>query len=211
MATTGQLAAEPEDVVAHAGHLAGGEAVPVGARHPADERAVIVADGAALDVDAAQRVGPIEDDDLDAERRRGLHHVQERPDVGVVARADVLDVVDHRVEAGEHLGMRPQRGLVLAVERIHRQAGDRVAGLGDADHVLSVAANAVLGAEQADDVDALLDEGVDDVPQVGRHRGRIDQETDAFSGEAGIAGEDAREAGVEHGVVKVAHVVYCGR
>jgi hypothetical protein len=176
----GQLAAD--GLVAQGRDLAGGHAVAVGDRDPADERAVAGEDGAALDVDAADGVRAIEDDDLDAGLGARLHHVEERPDVGVVARADVLDVVDHGVDAGEHLGARVQRRLAGAVERVHRQPGHRVARLADADHVLGVAADAVLGAKQADELDAVARvEEVDDVAELDVDGRRVDEERDALA------------------------------
>ena len=56
---------------------------------------------------------------LHAVRARGAQAVGHRVDVGVDARADVLQVDDQHVEAGQHLGRRLAR---LAVERVDRHA-----------------------------------------------------------------------------------------
>src|SRR5947199_44732 len=77
---------------------------------------------------------------------RPLHGEAHRGHVGVEARADVLDVEDEGVEAGELLRLRLAR---LAVEAVDRQAADRIARV--ADLLVRHAADAVLGAEERDE------------------------------------------------------------
>ena len=81
-------------------------------------------------------------------RGRRLHAEQHRRLVRVVAGADVLDVEDQQVEPRELLrrGRSDSRGL--AVERVGGHAGARVALAAHRRHVLRVAADAVLRAEE---------------------------------------------------------------
>ena len=57
----------------------------------------------ALDRVAADRIRPIADDDADAVPARGAQAVGHRVDVGVDARADILEIDDEHVDVGEHL------------------------------------------------------------------------------------------------------------
>ena len=82
---------------------------------------------------AADRIGPIADDDRHAVAGAGPQAVGHRVDVGVDAGADVLQVDDQHVEPVEHLG----GGLAgLAVERVDRHLARGVAGVRRLDHVV---------------------------------------------------------------------------
>ena len=99
-----------------------------------------------FDRDAADRIRPIADDHLDAVPARRAQAVRHRVDVGVDARADVLQIDDQHVEAAQHLRGRLAR---LAVERVDRHAPRLVAAVAGLDHVLlHVRAEPVLRAEQ---------------------------------------------------------------
>ena len=110
-------------------------------------------------------------------RRRGrrLQRQHHRPDVRVVAAADVLQVDDQHVDAAEIGGRRRQRLERLAVEADDRDAGAAIVLVVDADHVLRLAAHAVLGPEEARRPDADLDQPIDDVGQIGRRRSPDDR------------------------------------
>ena len=57
-------------------------------------------------IDSADRIRPIEDDQLDFVLGRRFEHEAERADVRVEPAADVLDVEDKRVDTGQRLGFR---------------------------------------------------------------------------------------------------------
>ena len=85
-------------------------------------------------------------DDGDARGVAGLHAQEQRPDKGVVARANVLEVDQKGVEAVEH---RCGRFAVFAVERVDRDAEPGVWCALPLDHVvLRGAGEPVLRAEQ---------------------------------------------------------------
>ena len=110
-----------------------------------------------FDLEPVDRVRPIEHEDRDLPLRRLLHHVRHRRLVRVEARADVLDVDDHRVDALQHLVGRAAR---LAVERVDRQAGLLV--LLRRHLVVERAPDPVLGAEERHQRHALgLEQQVD--------------------------------------------------
>jgi len=154
-------------------HLA--DRQPVAHRHRAqpDERRAALLHGAAFDGDAAQRVRPVEHDDGDARARRGAERQRHRPDVRVVAAADVLEIDDEDVQAFEIGGRRRQRFERLTVQAGHRDAGARIAVIVDADHVLRLAAHAVLGSEQARGPDAGGDQPIHDVDQIAGDARRV--------------------------------------
>ena len=55
---------------------------------------------------AADGIRPIQHEDGDPAAPGFLHHVDERAQVRVVARADVLDVEDERGDVAQHRGVR---------------------------------------------------------------------------------------------------------
>ena len=128
---------------------------------------------AALDRDAAERIRPVEHDDRDLRPRRRAQRQRHRPDVRVVAAADVLQIDDQHVDALQLHRRRRQRLERLAVEAGDRNARARVAPVVDADHVLRLAAHAVLGPEQPRRPHARRDQPIDDVDQIARDAGRM--------------------------------------
>ncbi len=119
-----------------------------GSSKGADERLEALAPEVALDHLAAERVRPVQQPDLAA----GAARRPRRPDgaggVGVVARADVLQIDQQQVEPREQLGLRPQRPLAVAIEGVDRDAGPRIPASRRRDHVLLDAVVAVLGGQQ---------------------------------------------------------------
>ncbi len=81
------------------------------------ERGVLRLEHVALDQLAADRVRTIEHDEGYIFLSRRLHRQRHRRDVGVVTGADVLDVEQQDLDAGEHLGRGLQR---VAVQRVDR-------------------------------------------------------------------------------------------
>ena len=98
---------------------------------------------------AADRIRAIAHHDGQAMPAGGLQAVGHRIDIGVDARADVLQVDDQRVETGKHAGVRLTR---VAVQREHAHATRIVLRVRRLDHVfLKVRSKAVLGTEQGAD------------------------------------------------------------
>ena len=73
-----------------------------------------------FDIDAVDWVRAIENEDRKLCLRGFFHHITERGDVSVEARAHILNVVDQRVEIFQLLRPGPPR---FSVERIDWQAG----------------------------------------------------------------------------------------
>ncbi len=71
-------------------------------------------------VDSIYRVGPIENEDRQFCSGGFLHHVTQRRDVGVEARAHILNVIDKRIQIFQLFRFRSAR---LSVKRIDRQTG----------------------------------------------------------------------------------------
>jgi hypothetical protein len=133
--------------------LADREPVRDGDRSPADEALPALLAQRPVEVEPAARVGPVEHDHGQADLCAARHGLAQRRDVGVAARADVLQVDQQHVEAGQRRRIGPALG---AVERDHRQPGGAVARVVDRVARGHVAADAVLGREQAHQPDALV-------------------------------------------------------
>ena len=140
------MRAEGVHVVQVARQLAEREPVPRGQRVEADERRERRIRQVALDADAAERVRAVADDDRHARAGARAQRERERPGERVVARADVLQVDDERVEAAER---RPGRRAPRAVEAHDREPGGRVARRAHRGVVLRGTPEPVLRREQA--------------------------------------------------------------
>src|ERR1700755_1071675 len=79
------------------------------------ERELVAVSNRSVHIDATDRVGPVQNKHRDLSLRGLFEQVTERRAVSPEAHADVLNVVDERVEIFELLGLGPAR---LAVERI---------------------------------------------------------------------------------------------
>jgi hypothetical protein len=131
---------------------------------------------------AADGVRAVEHDDLDAVAGAGLHRVRHSPDVGVVARADVLDVEDHRVEAREHLLRRHPR---RSVETPDGKACLGIGRIRDFDQVLGGRAESMLGAEEDREIHFPSSvQEVDSVAQRTVDGGGVGDETDTLPHDA---------------------------
>ena len=185
----GQLSAEGVDRVQVAGEFADRHAVARGQRVEADERGERGVGHVALHALAAQRVRAVEDHDTHARAGARPHRERQRPDEGVIARADVLQVHDEIVEAAQHRRRRPAAGAVQAEDA---QPRDRIASRADGRVVLGRAPEAVLRGEQRDQPRA-----TDVAEQQGRvlvapvHRRLMGEEPDAAAKEgARVVHED---------------------
>ena len=114
-----------------------------------DEREFVAVSNRAFDVETADRIRPIQNKDRQLNLCGFLHHVTKRRDVGIEPRADVLDIVDKRVEIFELLGFGP---AALAVEGINWKPGRVVFRI--RDFVVNEATNAVFGREERDEFHA---------------------------------------------------------
>ena len=127
--------------------LSGRHPVAHGDRVEADEGQVAGRLRRALD-GAADRVGPVADDEAQPRAGARLHREQHRPDVGVVAAPDVRDVEDDRFQVREILAARLQALRGAAVERHDRESRRRVDRGADRLHVDRAAFQTVLGPEE---------------------------------------------------------------
>jgi len=88
--------------------LAGRHAVLIGDGIHADAaRPLVGAEDVSIDDVRPRGIWPVEHDERNAGLAALVHHARHRVDVGVVARADVLNVVEHHVDAVERHRARP--------------------------------------------------------------------------------------------------------
>ena len=122
------------------------ESVPHRHRHPADEAGEVRIQDRPLEDVAAERIGPVEHKDGNALLGRRLKTKAQRPEVGVNARADVLQVDDQDIETLEH---RLSRFSHIGVKTVHRDLSQRIKRVRRLDHVvLLLGPQAVLRSEQ---------------------------------------------------------------
>ena len=122
-------------------------------------------------VTPADRVRPVENEEAELRVRGGLHAEEHGGLVRVIARADVLDVEDQRIEPAQRLARRPKRPGAVSVQRVDRDPDLPVAPAARGGHVLDVPADAVFRAEEGGKTDApRLVEQVRGVTQAPVHR-----------------------------------------
>ena len=97
---------------------------------------------------ASDRVRSVENDDLHLGFFCRTHAECHGSGIGIVARADVLDVEHEHINLRQVRRGRRQRLEALAVQADLGHSGDGIAGVANPDHVLGCAANAVLGPEE---------------------------------------------------------------
>ncbi len=124
----GQIRSDPAPGVEEPGQLAERHARPNRNRVVGREGELVPVGDRALERQTADGIGPVEHHDGDLRPGRFLEDIAQRRHVGVEARADILDVEDESVEAGEILRARAPR---LAVERSNGQTRSRVQAVGD--------------------------------------------------------------------------------
>ena len=125
-----QRTVKPEFFVDQLGDLGRGKSVTVGNRIETNKGQVASLDEVSFNQLTSDRIRPIENDELDVITSTGFHPMGHRPNIGVVARANVLNVKDERIEAVEHFfRWNPGR----AVEAVHWKTGDRIATVRDFD------------------------------------------------------------------------------
>jgi hypothetical protein len=102
----------------------------------------------AFDDIAADWIWTVQDDERDSLLRRRQHRQRHRRDVRPRAAADLLQVVDEHVDVLQHL--RRGGAVFGEIEGVDRDAGLRVGLVAHLLPGLDVAADAVLGGEQGD-------------------------------------------------------------
>ena len=112
-------------------------------------------DHPALDREAADGIRPIEHQEAPLVFRGGPHGEAHGRKVGVVPAPYVLDVEDQGIEPAQVLIARREGGEILAVEGVLGDAGARIPRVRDFLEILHVAADAVLRAEQRDELPVL--------------------------------------------------------
>ena len=123
------------------GHAVTHRSLPI-----ADERlASRIGDGP-LHVDSTDGIGPIEHEDRLLCLRGCFKKIPERTLVGVEAHANVLNVVDNRIQIGKFFGSGPPFRVRVAVDAIDGNAGRGIVRVANGGGV-ECAGNAVLGAE----------------------------------------------------------------
>ena len=110
------------------------------------EREVPITLWCSFDAGATERVRTIEDHDLGPDFRGDLHGERGRPDVGVVPRANVLQIDHDRIEPPQPLRVRAQVLGVVAIERVDGNIGGVLAS--HTDHVLRSTRESMLGTEE---------------------------------------------------------------
>ena len=126
----------------------------------------------------ADRVRPVENEEAELRARGGLHAEEHGGLVRVIARADVLDVEDQRVEPAQRGARRTKRPGVVSVQRVDRDPDLPVAPAARGGHVLDLPADAVFRAEEGGKPDApRLVEQVRGVTQAPVHRRGVAHES----------------------------------
>src|SRR5437773_1103948 len=176
-APDGAAAAVGHAQVDERGQLAERQPVAHGDGIETHERGVSGPDQVPLERLAAERIRPIEDDDLLAGGGAGLERERRRPLEGVDARPDVLELDEQQVDALQHL----RRGRAgLRVEAVDRNAELGIDAVSRLDHVvLLLAGEAVLRPEEG--AQALAAETADDVAcrdQLGRDGRGVQEQPD---------------------------------
>ena len=183
----GEVGGEFPLVVDEEGEFADGHAVAEGDFVDADEGSGLGVDGA-FD-EGADGVGAVEDDEADFGGGGGFEAMGEGGDVGVEAAADVLDVENEGVEAGELGG---GGGAAVAIEAVDGEAGGGVGGVGDF-RLVEVATDTVFGGEEGNEGEIFgLVEEVDGGASVAVVAAGVGDEADAEAVELAevVAGED---------------------
>src|SRR5699024_4255700 len=161
-------------------------------RHPVCLQDLVLADAGGVIVPhhravrrAADRVRPVEHDEILAGAGRGDHRLVHRPDVGVEPHTDVLDVEDDGVNPG------------LGVERLEL-GGVRTVGVvnGDAGPLVHVGLFGVAGLGGAAEAMLRTEDRADVHLAGGVHR--VHDADQAVGDDAGRVGDDADPAAVEH-------------
>ena len=102
-------------------------------RHSTDEAGEFTIQHRPLEDVAAERIGPVEHKDSNALLGGRLKTKAQRPEVGVNARADVLQIDDQDIETLEH---RLSRFSHIGVKTVHRDLSQRIEHMRRLNHVV---------------------------------------------------------------------------
>lgn len=134
--------------IEHVGEFSDRHAVADGDGVMAGEVFFSLVDGS-VDGETADGIDAIEDEEGEIVFRGGFHGEAHGRDIGVEAGADILNIEDERIEAGELIG-----GGFAAVFAVKAVDGEASFGVGFVvDVFIGFAADAVFGAEEGDEVD----------------------------------------------------------
>ena len=143
-----QFCADSVFLVEEPGEFADGQAVAHRNWVLPDERGKRRVETISGDSLAANGIGAVEDEKGNARLGAGGHAQAHGVEIGVKARADVLNVKEHQLDAGEHGGIRCAH---LAIETVGWYAGAVVGRMGDVLAVLRCTADSVLWPVQGDE------------------------------------------------------------
>ena len=137
----------------------------------------------AVHLQATERIGPVEHDDLHAILEARVHRVAQDHIERVGTHADVLQVDDERIEPLQLL----RGGLaVLAVERIDRQPGAGVEAVVEIHPGGDRAVDAVLGREEGDQLGLRrAEQDVERALAPAVHAGGVGEQADFLAGHGG--------------------------
>ena len=209
MGTTSKVDVDLLLAVKEPGEFADRQPVPERNRPAADEARHFGIENRPFDR-PADRIGPVEQDHRNAglgTREQALLH---GPDERVDPRADVLQVDHEAVEAAKHVGERPPRAGVQAVDR---QIQRLVAAVRRLDHVrLLLAPQAVLRREEGRKLAGKsLGQHIARKPQPGIDRRLVQEQTEPRPGrERGRRRLNAAVQTSEKGVAHSDNLVSCG-
>ena len=128
-------------------------------------------------------VGAITDDESLPLFGARFHKVVHRGDIGIEACTDILQVEDKEVDIGEHLG---GRALALSVEAHYGKSRFLVHATTYILPCIDLTTKAMLGDEEAYDIDALGEEGIYKMcARTADERTLIDHQRDALTLESG--------------------------
>ena len=169
----------------HAGEFAHGEAVDVGHAEGADVAHPGGVERRAVDLEAAEGIGAVEDDDLFAVFEAGLDGELHRAGERVAARADVLQVDDEGIDVLQLGGGGLEAFAFVgdaAVERIDHDAGARIDLVGIFFLGGEIAVDAVFAGVEGDEFHAgRAAEDLDGADAVAVDAGGVGEEADAFA------------------------------
>ena len=135
----------------HPRQFAAGHAIDVRHLPFTDHRTKAILKYRTLHAFAAQWIGAIKNNELDAGIAAGLHRNTHRADVRIGAAAGVLQIVNDRVESFEHFGSGTS---IRSVKRIHLEPGPLIHAVLDVRAGKLAAINAVLRSEQGHESNA---------------------------------------------------------
>ena len=146
--------------------------------HPADERFQRLCADGSVEVQAADRVGPVQDHERYPLFCRRLHHQRYRGNEGVESRADVLDIAHQHVDPFKH---RAGRLMDLSIEGKDRDPEIGVGDMVDDLSIRRIACDSMFRpVQRLDRAEPRFRHGVDEKAPVGQSPRMVGEDADAF-------------------------------